>query len=354
MSDGTALLVALLLLAGNAFFVGAEFALVSARRSQIEPLAEAGNRRAVITIDAMENVSLMMAGAQLGITVCSLGLGATAEPAIAHLIEPLLEDLGISSALVHPIAFVLALSLVVFLHMVLGEMVPKNIALAGPERSAMALGPPLRAIVTALRPFIAGLNAVANLVLRMLRVEPQDEVASAFTRDEVATMINEASREGMLDEDEASLLEGALDLSEAVAGDLLIPIDQLTTVDASAPTHALYDAAVRSGFSRFPVRDADGTPSAYVHIRDALAQRDATSTDHWLVAGVVGDLPLRQLPSVPVDLPVTAVVTTMRDESAHLARVTDSSGDVVGVVALEDALERMIGEVRDPAHRRRH
>ena len=353
MSDAAALGVAILLLAGNAFFVGAEFALVSARRSQIEPLAEAGNRRAAVTIDAMENVSLMMAGAQLGITVCSLGLGATAEPAIAHLIEPILEDLGISASWVHPIAFVLALSLVVFLHMVLGEMVPKNIALAGPERSAMALGPPLRAIVVALRPFIAGLNAVANLVLRLLRVDPQDEVASAFTRDEVATMIGESSREGMLDEDEVNLLEGALDLSEAVAGDLLIPIDELTTVDADAPTRALYDAAVRSGFSRFPVRDATGTPSMYVHIRDALAERDIASSHDWLVPGAVGDLPLRRLPSVPADLPVTEVVTTMRDESAHLAQVVDASDEVMGVVALEDALERMIGEVRDPAHRRR-
>ena len=144
MSDTVAVVLAVLLLAGNAFFVGAEFALVSARRSAIEPLAEAGDSRARTTLRAMEQVSLMMAGSQLGITVCSLGLGAVAEPAVAHRLERVFELLGLPQWLLHPLAFAIALAVVVALHMVLGEMVPKNLAIAGPERSALLFRPPAR------------------------------------------------------------------------------------------------------------------------------------------------------------------------------------------------------------------
>lgn len=352
MGDTTALLLAVALLAGNAFFVGAEFALISARRSQIEPLAEAGNRRAGITVRAMENVSQMMAGAQLGITVCSLGLGATAEPAIAHLIEPGLEAVGLPEGFVHPIAFAIALSLVVYLHMVLGEMVPKNIALAGPERTALLLGPPLAAVVAVLRPFIAFINAVANLVLRLLRVEPKDEVASAFTRDEVASMIGESSREGLLDAGEATIMERALESSQAVAGDILVPAGDLVSVGADDATHSLYTAVVESGYSRFPVRDHDGELRRYVHVHDALTEGNPISTHAWLRDGLVADLPLRPLTRIAPDLPLSTVVARMRAEASHLAGVVDVTGSTIGVVTLEDALETIIGEVRDPAQRR--
>ena len=352
MSDTTALLLAIALLAGNAFFVGAEFALISARRSQIEPRADAGERRAKITVRAMENVSQMMAGAQLGITVCSLGLGATAEPAIAHLIEPVLETVGLPEGFVHPIAFAVALSLVVYLHMVLGEMVPKNIALAGPERTALLLGPPLAAIVTVLRPLIATINAIANVVLRLLRVEPKDEVASAFTRDEVASMIDESSREGLLDAGEATIMERALESSEAVAADILVPADALVSVHADDSTARLYEAVVESGYSRFPVRDDDGEVRRYVHVHDALTEGNPISTHAWLRPGVVGDLPLRPLTRIAPDLPLSTVVGRMRSDASHLAAVVDEAGSTMGVVTLEDALETIIGEVRDPAQRR--
>ncbi len=352
MSSTTALLVAILLLAGNAFFVGAEFALISARRSQIEPRAEAGERRARITVRAMENVSQMMAGAQLGITVCSLGLGATAEPAIAHLIEPPLEALGVPEGFVHPIAFALALSLVVYLHMVLGEMVPKNIALAGPERTALLLGPPLAAIVAVVRPFIAVINALANLVLRLLRVEPKDEVTSAFTRDEVASMIGESSRVGLLDAQEATIMERALESSRAVAGDILVPSDQLVSVGADEQTDVLYRAVVESGYSRFPVRDADGELRRYVHVHDALSTTNPMTSGTWLREGTVGDLPLHPLTRIGPDLPLSSVVGRMRADASHLASVVDEAGSTTGVVTLEDALETIIGEVRDPAQRR--
>src|ERR687897_276309 len=180
--------LAVVLLALNAFFVGAEFALLSARRSQIEPRAQAGSRAARTTLRAMENISLVMAGAQLGITICSLGLGAVGEPPGAHLLEPVFHLARLPDDLLHPVSFVVAMSIVVYLHVVLGEMVPKNIALAGPDRAALVLSPPMMAIVTVLRPVIAGMNMAANAVLRLLRIEPRDEVHSSFTREEVAAL----------------------------------------------------------------------------------------------------------------------------------------------------------------------
>jgi CBS domain containing-hemolysin-like protein len=345
MSDQTALLVSVFLLIGNAFFVGAEFALISARRSRIEPLAEAGRLGARTTLKAMENVSMMMAGAQLGITACSLGLGALGEPAVAHLLEPGFERLGIPDAFVYPISFAIALSVVVYLHMVLGEMVPKNIAIAGPERSALILGPLLYGVVTAIRPLILLLNGAANLVLRAVRVEPADEVTSVFTREQVATMIGESQREGLLDDEEVDLLEGALDLLDRTAADIMVPIDQVRSVSSDARAKDVHAAAVETGFSRFPVLDAQGVPASFVHVKDVLpAKGERVNGQPVPVAS------RRHLPDVHATASVEQVVQALRAAGSHLGRVV--LGDrVVGIIALEDALEELIGEVRDPAHR---
>jgi CBS domain containing-hemolysin-like protein len=344
MSDYTALVIAVFLLAGNGFFVGAEFALIAARRSRIEPLVEAGNRRAKRTLAAMEQVSLMMAGAQLGITVCSIGLGAIGEPAVAHLMEPLFEAVGIPDAFVHPIAFAIALAIVVYLHMTIGEMVPKNLALAMPERSAMLLGPALATVVTVLKPVIWSLNAVANIILRALRVTPKDEVNSSFTADEVGRLVAESRREGLLAEDEHRLLLSALELTGRRAHDLMLPTDDLITVPVGITAWEVEDLTGSTGFSRFPVRDDEAALIGYLHVKDALVP-----------AGFTGDRPVpptryRPLPPVGADVPISETVAILQQEGSHLGRVVDGSGVTLGIVALEDALEELIGEVRDAAH----
>lgn len=346
MGNLTALGVALLLLAGNAFFVGAEFALISARRTQIEPRAQAGSRAAKITLRGMENVSLMMAGAQLGITMCSLGLGAVGEPAVAHLIEPVFEVVGLPDSLVHAVALVIALAIVVTLHMVLGEMVPKNIAIAGPERSALALGPPLYAIVTALKPVIWLLNANANVVLRLVRVTPQNEVTSTFTADEVAGFIAQSRREGLLDEDEHGLLTGALAFTDAQVGDVALGIDDLVTVPEQVTPAELEDLCARTGFSRFPAVDDAGEIVGYVHLKDVLETpddiRDQPVHPKWL----------RPLVDVDRDQSLRDALRVMQARGAHLARVVDTDDRrVVGVAALEDVLEELVGDVTDAGQR---
>ncbi|WP_326549633.1 hemolysin family protein [Micromonospora sp. NBC_01813] len=341
MSDGVAILVGVLLLAGNAFFVGAEFALISARRTQIEPRAAAGSWLARITLRAMERVSLMMAGAQLGITVCSLGLGAIGEPAVAHLIEPGFATLGVPEALVHPIAFTIALAVVVFLHMVIGEMVPKNIALAGPERSALALGPPLYGIVIVLRPLIWLLNQLANIVLRLLRVQPKDEVTSAFTREEVSGFIAQSRREGLIDEHEHRLLTGALAFSDHPTAQVAIPLESLVTVPATATPVELEQRCADTGYSRFPVLGTDSEVAGYVHVKDVLGlpeqERDRPVDAHLI----------RPLATVPAGQLLRDTLTTMQQQGAHLARVIDTDGRLTGLAALEDVIEELVGEVRD-------
>ena len=344
MSDTAALGLAVVLLALNAFFVGAEFALISARRSQIEPRAQAGSRMARSTLRAMESVSLMMAGAQLGITICSLGLGAVGEPAVAHLLEPVLHDLGLPDGLLHPIAFTIALLVVVFLHVVLGEMVPKNIAIAGPDRAALVLGPLLLGIVTVLRPLIATLNALANASLRLLRVEPKDEVSSTFTREEVAAMVEESRGEGLLQEDEYDRLAGALGFTEKTVASVLMPPAGLAMVPRGATAADVESLCASTGFSRFPVQGADGDLVGYLHIKDVL------ETDEVRRLRAVEDKWVRPFAPVRPEDRLHEVLEQLQRRGAHMARVVDAEGTTLGVATLEDVIEELIGEIRDAAH----
>ncbi|BCJ59604.1 hemolysin family protein [Micromonospora endophytica] len=341
MSDLTAILLAVALLAGNAFFVGAEFALISARRTQIEPRVAAGSSIARITLRAMENVSLMMAGAQLGITVCSLGLGAIGEPAVAHLLEKPFAAVDVPEALLHPIAFTIALAVVVFLHMVLGEMVPKNIALAGPERSALILGPVLYGIVTVLRPLIWLLNQIANAVLRLLRVTPKDEVASTFTNEEIAGFIAQSRQEGLIDQQEHDLLTGALAFNDQTAATVALPLTSLITLPRDTTVAELERQCAATGFSRFPLTDPQGELTGYVHVKDIL-ELPAEQHDEPLDPGLI-----RPLATLDSTRPLRDALTVMQHRGAHLATVVDLSGQLLGLAALEDIVEKLVGEVRD-------
>lgn len=344
MSDLGGILLTFALLAANAFFVGAEFALISARRTQIEPRAAAGSRVARTTLRAMEQVSLVMAGAQLGITVASLGLGAVSEPAVAHLLEPLFHTLGLPDSMLHPVAFVVAMSIVVYLHVVLGEMVPKNIALAGPDRAALVLGPPMMVVVTVLKPVVVVLNAIANGVLRLMRVQPKGEVTSAFTREEVAALVDESRGEGLLPENEYDRLSGALGFTEQTVMSVLMPPAHLTTITRGARVAEVEQVCAATGFSRFPVTGDGGDLLGYLHIKDVLEtdpeRRERPVDDKWI----------RPFATVrPGDVLHDALETLQR-RGAHMGRVVEDDGTVLGLVTLEDVLEELVGEIRDAAH----
>ena len=346
MSDVVSLLVLVALLLGNAFFVAAEFALVSARVDQLEPRADAGDARAKKTLAAMRNVSQMMAGAQLGITLCSLGLGAVGEPAVAHLIEAPLHALGVPDALLHPIALVIALSIVTVLHMVLGEMVPKNITIAGPDRAAMALGPALAAFTRLLRPVIWFFNTIANAFVRLFGVTPTDEVAASFDETEISSMVTQSQQEGLLGSEVGQLAAGALTFGQHTVEDVLLPMDGVITVPRSTTPRQLEAVVAEHGFSRYPVQADDGSLLGFVHVKDALgiegADRDRPMPDEHLTP-LVPIAPGTKLPEV---------LAEMRAQGAHLGGVVSTDGGArrtTGLVALEDVLELLIGDVRDAA-----
>lgn len=344
MGDLTAVVLALVLLALNAFFVGAEFALISARRSQIEPLAASGSKVARSTLAAMERVSVVMAGAQFGITVCSLGLGAVGEPAVAHLLEPVFELVGVPHQAVHPISFVVALMLVVYLHVVLGEMVPKNIAIAGPERAALLLGPPMMVVVTVLKPIILFINWCANVIIRALGIEPKDEVNSTFTREEVAALVEESRGQGMLEAGEYDRLSGALGFTEKTVAAVVMPTETLTTVPRGASGAEVEAVCAATGYSRFPVRAESGDLIGYLHVKDVL------EVDERRRLRPVDDKWIRPFASVRRDDPLHSALEALQRRGAHMGRVVGKDGSTLGLVTLEDLLEELVGEIRDAAH----
>jgi CBS domain containing-hemolysin-like protein len=388
VSDGLALVLMVLLLGGNAFFVGAEFSLISARRDRLEAQLADGAARARTVLRASEHLSMMLAAAQLGITICSLALGSLGEPAVAHQLEVVLEPLGVPSVIIHPIAFVVALVIVTILHIVIGEMVPKNIAIAGPERMSLWLVPALVAFLKVARPIIVVLNWFANHFLRLFGVTPVDEQQSAYTPQEIAEMLSESRREGLLDASQTRRLTQALSSAEHTVADVMIPLDRVTVLPPHPTVGAVEEAVARTGFSRFPVQapqapDAHprldthalepGTtpitpvghddPSAehapvvaldgYLHVKDVLDLdpgdgEDADGADE-------GDRPVpaervRTLPELALTAPVDEALAALRREGSHLARAVDGEGTTVGLVALEDLVEEYVGTVRDSTH----
>jgi CBS domain containing-hemolysin-like protein len=344
MNDTLGVLLAILLIAMNAFFVGAEFSLISARRDRLEALAEQGKKRAVTVIRAGEQLASMLAGSQLGVTVASLLLGRIGESAVASLLQSAFGLTSMPPALLHTLSFVIALAVVVTLHVLLGEMVPKNIALAGPERTAMLLVPPYLAYVRVARPFIVFYNKCANAILRVLGVEPKDELDITVSPAELSAMIAESVSEGLLDPEEHTPLTRALQIDSRVVGDVAVSLADIRAVPVAAagsgPTiGAVESALAETGYSRFPIAAVDGRFIGYLHIKDMLTLGDEPQT--------VIDLSLvRPLPRVATSLPLADALSRMRRTNSHLALVTDGPG-VVAMVAMEDLVEDLVGSMRD-------
>ena len=347
-SDLFALLLTMLLIGANAFFVGAEFALISARRDRLEALAEQGKHSAVTVIRAGENLAVMLAGAQLGITVGSIVLGRVAEPAVVHLLTPVFDLVGVPPAVLHTVSFIVAITIVVILHVLLGEMVPKNIALAGPEKAAMLLVPPYLLWVKATRPVIAVYDWCARTVVKAMGVEPKTELENTVSMVELAEMIAESRSEGLLDPEEHLRLSRALQIRNRVVGDVAVPVAAIVSVAAAAPgtgptVEAIEQALARTGYSRFPVVDAAGRYVGFVHIKDMLDIFDNPGA-------VVSISSVRYLPRMPATLPLPDALTRLQQSKSHLAIVTAPDGTVCGMVALEDLVEDLVGTVRDGMH----
>ncbi|MGI5459479.1 hemolysin family protein [Streptomyces sp. CA-249302] len=334
MSFPMALFVTVLLLIGSGFFVAAEFALVAAKRHRIEKAAAEGLRGAKAALSGMRELSLMLAGAQLGITICTLGLGSVSKPAISHELDPLLHRLGLPSAVSYGIAFAVAMIVVVFLHMVIGEMAPKSWAIAHPERSAMLLSPPFRAVVKAVRPLISVLNRISNALVRLCRVAPRDELASVHNREQLTHLVEESERLGLISEADSELLTRSLTEPETPVGDLQVPAARITSVDGDAGIEEVLRIAADSDRTRLLVREGD-TVLGSVHARDALVARArgrAISARHLA----------RPAPELSADTTVGDAIDVLRGRRASLAVVRDGTGRLTGMVTLDDLLSRFL------------
>lgn len=357
-NDIWAIVFAFILLALNAFFVAVEFALISSRRDRLDNLIAAGNRSAPLVIKAIENLTIMLAGAQFGITLASVLLGKVGEPAIAHLIEQPMHALGLPADLLHPVAFTIALLLVTVLHIILGEMVPKNIALAGPETVATYLVRPHMLFVKLTHPVMSFLNWIARMTLRAVGVEQKDELDSTVSPSELATMIAESRSEGLIAPAEATRLSNALRSSARTLKEVLIPLDRIHAIRQTGNRLRVSDvehAVAETGYSRFPVTDGHGNWLGYIHIKDVLDNlaRSADPTDLEISdpsQTFLDSTDLRPLIMVKLNENFDIAMRSMRQTSSHIAAVVDVEGEVVGMVTLEDIIEELVGTVRDWTH----
>jgi CBS domain containing-hemolysin-like protein len=340
---GWYLLAAVILLLANGFFVGSEFALTAARRSKLEEYASGGDRRARVALKSIKELSFALAGAQLGITIASLLLGYIAEPAVAVLIEAGIHSVvELPEALLHSISFAIALALVVFLHMVIGEMAPKNMVIAEPERSALLLAPAFRLFVNFFRPFIQLLNAISNGALRLMGVQPVDELEESHSAEDIAALIAESAREGLLGQVEHRLLSGAMVFGDKDAADVMVSRTEVTAAPSSATPVDIEGLVLDTGHSRFPIYAGDlDHVLGFFHAKDLLrvaAKDRERPLDRELI---------RPMLVVPESRRLHPLLFDMRRQRRHFALVVEEHGGTAGIVTIEDVLEELVGEIRD-------
>lgn len=318
------------LIAASAFFVAVEFALIAARRHRLEDAAP-GSRSARAALRSSSELSVLLAGSQLGITVCTLALGAVTKPAVHHWLTPAFDDWGAPLWLADVLGFVLALIIVTFLHLVVGEMAPKSWAIAHPEKSATLLAIPMRGFMWLTRPLLNLLNQMANALLRTVGVTPVDQVDTGQDSAALKHLVEHSATVGTLDERYHGQLAVALELEHLTVGELVAPaIGAPSTVDVGASAADVRDAGHRSGHLRLLVRGVDGI-AGVVHVRDSVdAPTHATASDL-----------MRPVLTLTAATPVYEALGTMRESRNHLAVVVDDAG-FRGVLTINDVLAKLM------------
>ena len=343
MSAVVSIGLSVLLLVANAFFVAAEFAVVSAKRHRLEVAAAFGGRSARAAVRNSRELSLGLAGAQLGITLATLGLGALAKPAVADLLDPLLQLTPLPEAMASVIATVLAVAVVVFLHMVVGEMAPKSWAISHPERSAIMLALPFRAFMASTRWVLNVLNGIANALLGIWKVEPVDEASVVQGPAELRLLLGSSREHGLIEAAEEELLSRLLDLAGTPVYAATAPLSEIVSVPLEARAVDVEQRSRESGRSRLVVQDASGSATRLVHVRDAVLADPGTPVADLAYATTVLD----------PHSSVVEAIGRMRVDRSQLALVADADGGVIGITAMEDLLERVLGEFDDETDRPR-
>jgi len=341
MTEWLLLALALFLIAACGVFVAAEFAFVTVDRSKVDQAAAAGDTGAAGVQSALRSLSTQLSGAQVGITVTNLAIGYLSEPAIAELIDGPLAAVGTPDGLVRPIAIGVALVLSTTLTMLFGELVPKNLAIAKPMETARATQLFQRGFTAAMRYPIRVLNGSANALVRRLGIEPQEELRSARSSTELASLIQRSADQGTLDVETAELMERSVEFGTRTAGEIMTPRVRTTTVEDGDRASSVIELARQTGHSRFPVLDSDDTVVGTVHVKHAVAlpvhERATTRIRHIMAKPIV----------VPDSLRLDPLMQILREDGFQMAIVLDEYGGQAGIVTLEDVIEEIVGDIAD-------
>ena len=339
MKDLLYVLLALGLVALNAFFVATEFAIVRVRTTRIDELVAKGVRRAAATRTVLQDLNAYLSACQLGITLASLGLGWVGKPAFAHLLEPVLGGLGFwSEATAASISITLAFAIITFLHVVLGELAPKTIAIERAEATALLIAWPIRIFNVLLFPFIWSMNGLANLAVRAIGLRPVSDESLAHSEEELRMILSVSQRSGTLPEAHAELLENALDFTERAVRQIMVPRADIVWLDARRPHEDNVRVVRESAHTRYPLCEGDVDHVVGVlNLKDLFLQPPGTD--------------LRQMARKPLFVPdglsIDRVLRQFQRSRTHLAVVIDEYGGTSGVVTIEDVLEELIGEIQD-------
>lgn len=335
--------VGLVLILGTGIFVAAEFALVNLDRAELEARQGRGERGLRLVISGLRRTSTHLSSAQLGITLTTLLTGFIMEPAVVTIVSPWFAPWKLDAAAVHSIATVISVTFATAMSMIVGELIPKNFALAVPLRVAQLVVPFQLAFTFVFRPVVWVLNGSANGVLRAFGITPREELSAARSSDELASLVRRSAEAGVLEEDTATLLNRTLAFSELTASDVMTPRPRMAALNASDPTRAVLELARSTGFSRFPVIDETlDDVVGIVHVKYALAlPRD--KRDDVPVSALMMTEPLR----VPETMPLDALMTELRGRGYQVAIVVDEYGGTAGIATLEDLVEELVGEVSD-------
>ncbi|MGE3798314.1 MAG: hemolysin family protein [Thermomicrobiales bacterium] len=345
LDEALKLFAILALIVVNGVFVAAEFALFGARRTQIEQLAEEGSRSARAVERVLANPNLFISACQVGITVSSLTLGWLTEPAIAHLIEPPLNDLlgSNSSVGAHVVATVIALLLVTTLHIVLASQVPKMVAIQRSEKVILTVAPAVHAISWPIRPYVAFLYWLTDQVLDLLKLSRQDEHTLVYTEDELKMLVTASRNEGYLDASEQEMIERVFGFAEVETDEVMVPRTEMLALPVTATLDEIAELVAASGHTRFPVYgdDLDDLTGVF-HTRDLFTQQVRGNRETFNLRRHV-----RPAVFVSVRTPLDELLATMKARRQHIALVVDEYGGTAGLVSLSDVLERLVGDVRD-------
>lgn len=340
--------VGLLLTIGTGLFVASEFALVNLDRADLESRRAAGETRLSLTINALKITSTHLSSAQLGITLTTLLTGYTMEPALTNLLSPLFQAWGVPEAVGRTISTIVAIAIATTFSMILGELVPKNFALAIPRQTAKLVMPFQVGFTMVFRPAISVLNGSANGILRSMGIEPKEELSGARTAEELSSLVRRSASAGLLEQDTASLLDRTLTFARLTTADVMTPRPSIHAVAAGDSVEDVIQLARRTGHSRFPVYDESMDDiTGIVHLKQAVSvPRDRRSD---VPAAAIAEEPLR----VPEAVHLDAVMAELRARGYQMAVVVDEYGGTAGVVTLEDLVEEIVGEVLDEHDRSR-